>query len=125
MLSAQVCCRDQQCHLIRFKEVPTNTLNGGRFRSDEVIDYKTMEYPFLILEVKGTITYKHLSGGGSKSVMKLQRAGVSDRPKDIVQLVELVGACDDVKTQQIAFDYCNNKSFSASGEKGDMLLVHG
>ena len=110
-----------QCELIQLNKAAEEPHS-----SEEHIDYKTMEYGFMILEVKGTVKYKHLTGDNPKSVLELQRVDKDTRRAvGTLQLGELVGACDNVKTQQFDFGYCKDKSLWTSngllcqpGEKG-------
>ena len=125
--SVQVCNpRDQQCELIQFNKPPTKPLDGGRMLNQKVVDDKNMTFPFIIVGVKGRVKYKHLNGGGSKSVLKLERCKDDlQEAVDMLQLGELVGACDNVETVLFDADYCNkNKSLWVPGEKGDMFSLH-
>ena len=107
-----------QCELIQLNKPPMKPLRGVSWHQ---IDYKSMAYSFMILEVTCWVKYKYVNGDNPKSVLKLHRVDADSEKAGTLELGELVGACGNFETRQFKHEITSNKLICGPGNKGRMF----
>lgn len=115
--------RDQRFKLIKWTKAPSKPVHGNFRASDDlVLESQVVEFAFTVARVKGSVKWKYLGAGRSRSTLKLKRWDKkTDKGVDIVPLGECVGHGDDVGTLEFDIEFSSNKSLCSPGEKGDAL----
>ena len=111
-----------QCQLIEWNKAPTKPLHSSLRQPDKMLEDETINYPFAIIRVAGSVTWRHIGELGSHSVLKLLRwDNKLDQAVEILKLRELEGASDDYTTLRFDFQYYSTKPLWEPGQKGSAM----
>ena len=93
----------------------------GSFRhSEKLFAYKDVAFDFIVIRVKGSVTYKYDKKGDSTLKLKLWDKE-SEETVDIVELGECVGHSDDFVITEFDTKDMSNKLLRRQGNKGELV----
>ena len=93
----------------------------GSFRhSEKLFAYKDVEFDFIVIRVKGSVTYKYDKKGDSTLKLKLWDKE-SDETVDFVQLGECVGHSDGFMITEFDTKDMSNELLLRHGNKGELV----
>ena len=93
----------------------------GSFRhSEKLFAYKDVAFDFIVIRVKGSVTYKYDKKGDSTLKLKLWDKE-SEETVDIVELGECVGHSDGLMITKFDTEDMSNKWLRRQGNKGELV----